>query len=334
VSSPSEAGTGEQRWLLLIHQIPPKPDYLRVKIGRRLQRVGAVAIKNSVYALPDGEQSLEDLQWIRTEIVEGGGDASICRADFVDGLSDEQIRETFQRARGQEYSETARAARELLEAERARGPTAGPLPSASVEQELARLAKRFATTRAIDFFDAPERRAAQDALDALEARVRPVLAETAGMARAGRVPSEYRNRTWVTRAGVYVDRIASAWLIRTFIDPDARFEFVAAEADGAGYRVKAGELRFDMFEAEFTHEGDRCTFETLLRRFALDGDPALVAVAEIVHDIDVKDGKYERAEAPGVERLLSGIARGTPSDAERVERGGALFAALYAASGP
>jgi hypothetical protein len=331
VSSRGDEGTGEQRWLLLIHQIPPKPDYLRVKIGRRLQRVGAVAVKNSVYVLPDGERALEDLQWIRTEIVEGGGDASICRADFVDGLSDDQIRETFQRARGQEYGETARAARELLEAERARGPTDGSLPSAAVEQELARLGKRFAATRAIDFFDAPERRAAEDALAALEAHARPVRPDAAAATRAGRVPAEYRNRTWVTRAGVFVDRIASAWLIRTFIDPGARFAFVAAE----GYRAKAGEVRFDMFEAEFTHEGDSCTFETLLRRFALDGDPALVAIAEIVHDIDVKDGKYERAEAPGVERLLSGIARSTASDAERVERGGALFAALYAAaSGP
>jgi hypothetical protein len=310
----------EQRWLLLIHQIPPKPDYLRVKIGRRLQRVGAVAVKNSVYVLPDGEQQLEDFQWIRAEIVEGGGDASICRADFVDGLTAEDVRQLFQRARRGEYNEIALAARRLLEARRAEAPadgTPGTPDVAPADQEIARLKTRFAAVRAIDFFGVSESRTAQDALDALDARARPPRAE--------REFVSYRNRTWVTRAGVFVDRIASAWLIRTFIDSGARFAFVPAE----GYRAKSGELRFDMFEAEFTHEGDRCTFETILRRFGLDTDPALAGIGEIVHDIDLKDGKYAREEAPGLERILSGLTRSTPNDAERVDRGGAVFAALY-----
>jgi hypothetical protein len=310
----------EQRWLLLIHQIPPKPDYLRVKIGRRLQRVGAVAVKNSVYVLPDGEQQLEDFQWIRAEIVEGGGDASICRADFVDGLTADDVRQLFQRARRGEYNEIALAARRLLEARRAAAPadgTPGTPDVAPADQEIARLKTRFAAVRAIDFFGGSESRPAQDALDALDARARP--------SRAEREFASYRNRTWVTRAGVFVDRIASAWLIRTFIDSGARFAFVPAE----GYRAKGGELRFDMFEAEFTHEGDRCTFETLLRRFGLDTDPALAGIAEIVHDIDLKDAKYAREEAPGLERILSGLTRSAANDAERVDRGGAVFAALY-----
>src|SRR5260370_1271318 len=125
-----------------------------------------------------------------------------------------------------------------------------------------------------------------------------------------------KGRTWVTRSGVHVDRIASAWLIRRFIDPDARFRFVAPEE----HQPAPGELRFDMFEAEYTHEGDRCTFETLLARFGLV-DPALSAIAELVHDIDCKDGKFARGETAGVERGIAGIVRRHASDAARVEHG-------------
>ena len=118
-----------------------------------------------------------------------------------------------------------------------------------------------------------------------------------------------RDRTWVTRQGVYVDRIASAWLIRRFIDPQARFKFVS----GKGYRPQAGELRFDMFEAEFTHEGDKCTFEVLLERGALK-DPALRAIAEIIHDIDLKDDKFGRTEVAGIRTLVEGISIATEDE--------------------
>src|ERR1043165_2184135 len=103
----------EGRWLLLIHQIPPKPDYFRVKIWRRLQRLGAIAIKNSVYALPKNDQTQEDFQWVLREIVEGGGEASLCEAFFVDGLSDPQVETLFQTARETEYRQVVEEARRL-----------------------------------------------------------------------------------------------------------------------------------------------------------------------------------------------------------------------------
>lgn len=131
-------------------------------------------------------------------------------------------------------------------------------------------------------------------------------------------------RVWVTRAGMHVDRIASAWLIRRFIDPQARFKFVPAK----GYLPEPGELRFDMFEAEFTHEGDRCTFEVLLMRAGLS-DPALAPIAEIVHDIDLKDGKFGREEASGIARLVEGIAVANQDDHARIERGAAVLNDLY-----
>ena len=314
--------------MLLIHQIPPKPDYLRVKIGRRLSRVGAVAIKNSVYVLPSGEETLEDFQWVLREITTEGGEGSVCHASFVDGLSDDAVEALFRAARGADYEEVAEAAQAALKS-LPRSPDADD--RTRIRSDLARLRKRVTDIAAIDFFGSPARTRADELLERLEVRLRaaaPAEVSTPTRARAsGAVldPRSVRGRTWVTRQGVFVDRIASAWLIRRSIDPDATFAFVPPE----GYTPKPGELRFDMFEAEFTHEGDRCTFETLIARFGLRADPALRAVAEIVHDIDVKDTKFSRAEAAGVECMLAGLVAKWPRDEDRIEQGAPLFDALY-----
>jgi hypothetical protein len=313
---------GRSGWLLLIHQIPPKPDYFRVKVRRRLQRLGAVAIKNSVYALPKSEQAQEDFQWMLREIAESGGDGSVCEARFVEGLSDPQVEALFQAARDADYREIADEARGLAD-----GVPAGAQVAAErlteLTGQLARLRRRLAETVRIDFFGAPGQEAARGLIDGVEARLRaPAPGPSAAKAKAAF--GTLRRRTWVTRSGVHVDRMASAWLIRTFIDVEARFKFVAPK----GYKPKAGELRFDMFEAEYTHEGDRCTFEVLISRLELR-DPALQSIAEIVHDIDLKDGKFGREEAVGIGRLVAGIAMAHKDDGERLQRGAAVFDDLY-----
>jgi hypothetical protein len=309
------------RWLLLIHQIPPKPDYFRVKVRRRLHRIGAVAIKSSVYVLPNRNDTYEDFQWLLREIVADGGDGSICQATFVDGLSDDEIIALFHADRTAAYAEIRDDAKALGVAAPSRRRATDD-QRRQLEGELARLERRVSEVVALDFFDTPARRGAEEALARLERRLLPGPAD---LSPATTIPSP-RGRTWVTREGIFVDRIASAWLIGEFIDRDARFKFVSAK----GYRPQADELRFDMFEAEFTHVGDRCTFEVLLDRFGLGHDPALVAIGEVVHDIDLKDGRFDRRETPGVERLLAGIARSTNDDEIRRERGGALFTDLYA----
>lgn len=309
-----------QPWLLLIHQIPPKPDYFRVKIGRRLARVGAVAIKSSVYVLPASEQALEDFQWVLREIVEGGGEASICRSAFVEGLTDDDVQRLFHAAREREYEAIAAEARATLAA-LGRGRTLRTEQRAAAEDALARSRKRLAAVERVDFFHAPNRTDARALVDRVDERLHPRARPTEARDRS----DAPRGRTWVTRQGVFVDRIASAWLIRRFIDPEAHFRFVAPQ----GYRARPGELRFDMFDAEYTHEGDRCTFETLLARFRLD-DPALAQLAQVVHDIDLKDGKFAREDAAGIERVLAGIAAAQPDDAARLERGAVLLDELYA----
>jgi len=178
----------------------------------------------------------------------------------------------------------------------------------------------------VDFFGAIGRETAEGMIKNLEARLNEgeAVTEKTTVDSGASTFGMLRNRTWVTRQGVYVDRIASAWLIRRFIDPEARFKFVS----GKGYRPNEGELRFDMFEAEFTHEGDKCTFEVLLERSALK-DPALRAIAEIIHDIDLKDSKFGRTEVPGIRTLIEGISVATKDDLQRIARGTEVFNDLY-----
>ena len=323
VGAQTDASAGS-RWLLLIHQLPAKPAYFRVKIWRRLQSIGAVAVKNAVYALPCNEQTQEDFEWLLREITEGGGEAVVCEARLIDGVSDEEVRALFNRARGEDYDAIAKEARSIG-AEFGDQPP--PAKRAEAKGQLARLKNRLAQVVAIDFFGADRRPPAEGLLAELEERVAEPAAAGApeAVSREIHALQTMRGRTWVTRQGVFVDRIASAWLIRRFIDPEARFKFVPAK----GYQPTPGELRFDMFEAEFTHQGDRCTFEVLLEQAGLD-DPALRAIAEIVHDIDLKDAKFGRDEAAGIASLIAGIARAHPKDEERLAQGVALFENLYA----
>jgi len=310
------------RWLLLIHQIPPKPDYLRVKIWRRLQRLGSVPVKNSVYVLPKSEQAQEDFQWVLREVIESGGDASLCEARFVDGLTDNEVEELFRSARQPEYREISREA-ERLRTSLSKKSKASGASTKQLAVELEKLHKRVAEITAIDFFGAPGREAVERQIFALDARLRqPSLCEKAKQMKLQ--AEEFRGRAWVTRKGIHVDRMGSAWLIRRFIDPEAHFKFVPAK----GYQPEPAELRFDMYEAEFTHEGDRCTFEVLLERFTLK-DPALQSIAEIIHDIDLKDAKFAREETIGIDRLIAGIAMRHKDDEGRRARAADMFDDLY-----
>jgi len=313
-------GTRARTWLLLTHHLPPDPPYLRVKARRRLERIGAVALKNSVYALPNSPDALEDFQWLRQELERGGGEVTLCEASFVDATTDERLVARFREARASDYAELTASARALLDEMRG-GPQTGH-GVAGIGARLERLDRRLAEVGAMDFFGADGRAAAEHAVQ----RVRDdhMGVSHADVADHQPTPDIGSGRIWVTRQGVKVDRIASAWLIRRFIDPDARFRFVEAR----GYDRVADELRFDMFEGEFTHVGDACTFETLLARFGLD-DGALAALGELVHDIDCKDDKFGRPEAAGLASMIDGLTRRHADDEARLSHGGELFDQLY-----
>ena len=308
-------------WLLLLHRLPAKPAYFRVKIWRRLEVLGAVAVKRAVYALPATEQSQEDFAWLLREIVDGGGEALVCEARLIDGLTDAEVHEMFNLARDGAYQEIAQELRALAV------ELAGAVPAealASARARMARLAARHAQVVAVDFFGANGRQAVDGLLAGLHDKLKEEEMPMEPENRPVR-PVDLKGHTWVTRQGVFVDRIGCAWLIRRFIDKDAGFRFVPARE----HKPMPGELRFDMFEAEFTHEGERCTFEVLLDHVGLAGDQALRAIGEIIHDIDLKDGKYGRDEAAGIARLISGIAAPDVSDEQRIERGASVFDTLY-----
>ncbi|MER8974168.1 MULTISPECIES: chromate resistance protein ChrB domain-containing protein [unclassified Mesorhizobium] len=316
----SEGQSQEQRWLLLIHQLPSKPAYFRVKIWRRLQGIGAVAVKSTVYALPANAEMQEDFEWLLKEIVAGGGEAMMCEARLVDGLSDVQVRALFDAARDADFAEIVEEARDLAAAIKT---DATSEKHAEARPQLGRLRKRLAEVVAIDFFGASGRLAAEGLIAELEAQLIEDKAMTNEPKKAAE-PGELKGRTWVTRRDVHVDRIACSWLIHRFIDADATIRFVA----GKGYAPKEGELRFDMFEGEITHEGDRCSFEVLLNRSGIV-DPALQAIAEIVHDIDLKDAKFSREETTGIASLIAGIAMANAGDEQRIAEGASVFDNLY-----
>jgi len=295
------------RWLMLMYQLPSQPAYLRTKIWRRLQALGAVAVRASAYVLPMGDEAREDFHWLVEEIVKGGGEAAVCEARLVDGLSDGEVEAQFNAARDEAYAALADEAHALLA-----GPPSGPAP-------VARLRRRFGQIVAIDIFGAKRRDPTGQLLDRLESRL-------GGDADGDTDPHDTLiGRVWVTRAQMFVDRLACAWAVRRFVDAQARFKFVADHA----YQPQPGEIRFDMFESEIGHEGDRCSLEVLIARAGLGQDRALAAIAEIVHDIDLKDEKFQRPEAAGILHLLQGVCAPDRPDEQRLARATAIFNDLY-----
>lgn len=289
-------------WLALLHQLPARPPYLRVKIWRRLQAIGAVPLKNAVHVLPRSPQAESALRALMADIIASGGEATLIEARLLAGQSDGDVRALFDAARDADYADIADAARRLLDT----GPASGA--------EIARLHKRLEEVARLDLFGAHGRQAAEAALADLDAR-RQKHPDVSRATPADLPPTlDLRGRVWVTRSGVHVDRIACAWLIRRFIDPDARFRFV----DGRQHDPEPGELRFDMADAEFTHEGDRCSFETIMHRANLTADPGIVSIGEIIHDLDIADNKFARPETPGLGAMLAGVCASTDDDLQRI----------------
>ncbi len=305
-------------WLLLIHQIPSKPTYFRAKIWRRLQQVGAVAIKPAVYVMPDSEQTHEDLSWVAKEIVESGGEAVLLNAAFLEGLTDEQVIGLFQNARRTDYEKILKEASKVMDSYH--GQEESDVLLSECKAALSKLKKSFATTSNIDFFPVAE----QSQLEAFLADMETILLHSKGNDPVPIVSvNDLSGNTWITKRNVYVDRMASAWFIRRFIDSDARFKFIEASR----YQPSGKELRFDMLEAEYTHQGDCCTFEVLVQTFCAT-DKGLLQIAKIIHDIDLKDDTFNLPETAGVHALFDSIVATQDDDLQRIEQAGTILDGL------
>ena len=320
------------KWLMLVYQLPTKPSRVRVRVWRQLQKLGAVAVKNSVYVLPNTEAAEEDFQWVSQEIMAAGGKAALFAADALGSLGDEEVEALFLEARAKDYEALIAECDKVRSGieEDAKNDHLFPNRADAYEATGKQLQVRFDQICAIDFFKAPNM---PEALEVVR-NLRRAVAEHRGLSRAlGEATEppvsvkELQGKVWVTRRGLHVDRLASAWLIVRFVDAKARFRLVTPRGR---YREKKGEVCFDMYGGEFSHHGDDCTFETMLKRLGLTDNPALVHVGQIVHDIDLKDGKFRREQARGIDAVVLGLTKTCRDDESLRKAGNELFDALYA----
>ncbi|HSM88125.1 MAG TPA: chromate resistance protein ChrB domain-containing protein [Candidatus Limnocylindrales bacterium] len=295
------AVTAPSPWLLLVFTLPSKRASARVEIWRKLKKFGALALRTSGYLLPNTAGNQERFEWLAASIRKHKGDASIAQVTSFDGLPREKIEQLFIEERSKSYQQIMAALKQ------ARGK----------RQQFPALRRRFEEIAAIDFFASPLRVRVERMLDAAE--------RGPSDGRGSRSRNEFLDRTWITRPRPGIDRVSSAWLIQRFIDPNARFVFSANRSEFPG------SIPFDMFTADgFGHRGDNCTFETLCREFAIK-DKKVRAIARIIHDADLGDDKFGRAEGAGLDRVLDGWARQQVSDEELLRRGIELIEGLYSA---
>jgi hypothetical protein len=298
-------------WLFLLFNLPAKQSSDRVKVWRRLKKFGAIQLKTSTYVLPDEPVHYERFQWLAKEIVDTGGEATLVRVKDIEGMPHAAIVALFNEARARDYDELFEPLNLLIKDDKARKQS---------PNQLQKLRQRFQEIRDIDYFQNSRGEDLQRLLQKAEALEAPKKKpETIMRLRA----EDYRGKSWVTRPRPEIDRVGSAWLIRKFIDPSAKFVFGNAPAEFP----KA--IPYDMFEVEFSHHGDNCTFETLIQRFGIR-DRAVLRLAELIHDADLEDDKFHRVEGFGIEQIFKGWAKQGLSDQEILGKGFECFDALYA----
>lgn len=302
--------TNQDKWLLLLYGLPTKKGAARVNLWRQLKKAGALPLKTSAYLLPDQPEHHERFQWLAQQVRDGGGEATIIRVTEIEGLTGEDIVRQFNEARATDYDVLRPALNELL------GRNKKKLDE-SFAADLEKLTRQFEDIRKIDFFDCPRSQDVQMLLKRA-ANLRSAKSKASPQLAA----RKFLGNNWLTRPRPQIDRVGSAWLIRKFIDPKAKFVF-------ANVPTKHPDaIPYDMFEVEFSHHGDDCTFETLVKRFGIT-DKAVLKIAEMVHDTDLQDGKFQTAECVGIDQILKGWAKKGLSDKELLERGGECFDALY-----
>jgi hypothetical protein len=296
-------------WLLLLFSLPTNRNTERVAVWRRLKKIGAVQIKTSTYLLPDEPARYEQFQWLAQQIRDYGGDSTLVRAQEIEGLTREKVVAMFNDARAKDYVDLRKALQSFIARRK-------KMDAELAAAELERLTRQFREIRAVDFFDS-----------ARGHDVAMLLRRAEGPKRAGQLQilnaKLYQAKTWLTRPRPEIDRVGSAWLISKFIDRKPKFVF-ASSADAV-----ANAIPFDMLDAEFSHHGNNCTFETLTKSFAIS-DKAIAKIAEMVHDADLDDAKFQRVEAIGIDRVLKGWAKEGLPDEEILRRGFECFDALYA----
>lgn len=294
-------------WLLFLYSLPTRQNTARVAVWRKFKKLGAIQIKNSTYLLPDQPAQYEHFQWLAQQVRDYGGDATLVRAQEIAGMPTEKLVALFNRERDREFGEVKKRLQDFLSRRKR-------LSSEDAASELERLTRQFREISEVDFFQSARGQEVQMLLR---------RSEGSALKKLSRLdPKNYRGKTWATRPRPEIDRVGSAWLIRKFIDPEANFAFSAKPP------AKSKAIPFDMVDVEFSHHGDRCTFETLVQRFAI-GDKAVRIIAEMIHDADLEDEKFQRTECVGIDRVLKGWGKSGMTNEEIILHGLKCFDGLY-----
>lgn len=295
-------------WLLLLFSLPTNRNTERVAVWRRLKKMGAVQMKTSTYLLPDSPTQYEQFQWLAQQIRDYGGDSTLVRAHEIEGLTKEKVIALFNDVRAKDYAEIRKSLQGFIARRK-------KMDAETAATQIERLTRQFREIREVDFFDSPR---GHDVAMLLRRAEGPKRSRQLEVLDA----KNFQGKTWLTRPRPEIDRVGSAWLIARFIDHKPKFVF-ASTADAIPSAIP-----FDMLDAEFSHHGNHCTFETLIRRFGIS-DKSLVKIGEMIHDADLDDERFQRVEAVGIDRVLKGWAKEGLSDQEILRRGFECFDALY-----
>lgn len=310
-------------WSALFVTLPTQPNAVRLRVWRALKALGCGSLRDGVYVLPQTQAASFDA--IVAEVREHGGQASVLELSTQDKLQRDELKSLFDRADA--YSQWRAAAQALTD-------ELAALDETEARRRWRSIAEALQALHRIDFYPGAaavqahaELDALRQALDARFSRGEPVAQAPHGITRLD--PRKFQRKRWATRARPWVDRLACAWLIRRFIDPEARFVWLADPAGATP--APRGALGFDYDGARFTHVGSRVSFEVLAASFGLDTDPRLQRIARAVHFLDI--GGIPVPEAAGLEAVLSGLREVHADDDHLTLAAAAVFDALYAAPG-
>ena len=326
----TEGGKG---WLLFFYTVPSKPVSNRMKVWRRLMKAGAVQLKGAVYVLPFNDEHYELLQWLVSEISEMKGEGAFARIEHIDTMKDSEIIVLFDQQRVNDYRTMEKALGDLegrLSSIRQGGKAQN---TKGLSDQFSKILKEFEEVKSVDFFSSKYGAALLKRINSVDEDLKKLSSretkEEMPAAISPKAVAAYQGKVWVTRKKPFVDRMASAWLTKRFIDKSAFFDFIDEKDIDA---VSKNSVVFDMRGGEFTHVGDLCTFEVLVKSFGFK-DKTLKKMAEIIHDLDTKDDKYKSAEAKGLEDILIGIRKTAKDDRDALEKGMQVFEMLYMSKG-
>ncbi|MDP3297030.1 MAG: chromate resistance protein [Thermodesulfovibrionia bacterium] len=326
----SQKTTGKDlKWLLFFYSVPSKPVNARMKIWRRLAKAGAVQLKGAIYILPYNEETFELCQWLVSEVTSMKGEGDFVRVDKIETMNEKEIIDLFKEQRERDYSIIEKELEQFERKISSIRKGTGIQNNKKLSEQFNKYLKEFEEIKKIDFFSSKAGNDLKKRIKSIEGEIKIVSGFAIQEKKVMIIPKrieDYQGKTWVTRKNPFVDRMASAWLVKKFIDIKAVFKFIDEKDLGT---LDKDSVAFDIRRGEFTHSGDMCTFEVLIKAFGLK-DKALKKIAEVVHELDIKDDKYKNPEAKGIEDILMGIRKTAKDDAEILEKGMVVFEMLYA----